>query len=212
MTFFMLGCDDSGLERELEFDESITDLHVLIDSGDIRLIATDEATAHVVADFTHHGGTKPQLDAFVDGSLLRVWVTCGDGCWGMRGTVTVHAPRHVRGMLETGDGEIDVAGAAGELVIENGSGPVFGSELASPRLTVRADQGRIDLAYVASPLLADVETGHGDIDLSVPAGAYHIDADAGSGSVVLDAVVEDLESLHRLVLDTAAGDIRVGGH
>jgi DUF4097 and DUF4098 domain-containing protein YvlB len=115
-------------------------------------------------------------------------------------------------MLETGDGEIDVAGAAGELVIENGSGPVFGSELASPRLTVRADQGRIDLAYVASPLLADVETGHGDIDLSVPAGAYHIDADAGSGSVVLDAVVEDLESLHRLVLDTAAGDIRVGGY
>jgi hypothetical protein len=209
--FALLGCDDSGLEQELEFDEAITDLHILIDGGDIQLIATDEGPAHVAADFTHHGGTKPKLDAFVDGSLLRVWVTCGDGCWGMRGQVTVHAPRGVRGMLETGDGEIDVDGAAGELVIESGSGPVSGAGLASPQLTVSTNQGRIDLEFVASPLLADLETGQGDIDLRVPTGAYDIDADAGSGSVHLDALIQDADSPRRLVLDTAVGDIRVSG-
>jgi hypothetical protein len=205
----LAGCEDRGIHRAIDFDVPVTDIHVLIDAGNIELVGTDEPFAHLKVAVTYHGSVEPELEAFVDGSLLRVWLRCGDGCWDMRGKVTVHAPKAVRGMLETGHGRIRLERTAGELAVENRTGQISGMELTCPRLVVRSDRGSAKLAFSDRPGLVDVATDHGDIDLEVPAGGYDIDADGDD--VRLESVFVDPSSPDQLLLDTITGRIRING-
>ena len=206
-----LACEGRGLDESFSFEGPITDLHVRLDAGDIELIATDEPGVRVEVDVGFHGGTAPELQAFVDGSLLRIWLSCGDGCWDLGGHVKVFAPRGTSGKLDTGDGDVEVEGAGGELVLECAAGAVRGTELTSARLLAVADSCPVTLAYAAAPTLLDVDVERGDVVVEVPTGAYLIDASASNGSVELDAVDPDPESRNELILSTYDGDVRVSG-
>jgi hypothetical protein len=206
-----LACEGRGLDESLSFEGPISDLHVRLDAGDIELIATDEPGVRVEVDVGYHGGTAPELQAFVDGSLLRVWLSCGDGCWDLGGRVKVFAPRGISGKLDTGGGDIEVEGAGGELVLECSTGAVRGTAITSARLRAVADRCPVMLAYAAAPTLLDVDVGQGDIVVEVPTGAYLVDAFSSNGSVVLDAIDSDPESRNELILSTYDGDVRVSG-
>jgi hypothetical protein len=210
-TLGLLACEGSGLDESFTFDGPITELHVRLDAGDIALVATDEPGARVEVDVGYHGGTRPDLQAFVDGSLLRVWLSCSDGCWDLGGHVTVHAPRGVAGKLDTGDGDVEVEGASGELILECSTGAIRGFDLTSARLVASADRCPVSLAYDAAPTLVDADVERGDITVRVPTGAYLIDAHSGSGTIEFKAVDPDPESRNELILSTHDGDISVDG-
>jgi len=205
-------CDGRALVETLEFEGPFSDLHVLIEAGDVELVATDEPGIRVEIDFDYHGGSPPELEAFVDGELLRVWLSCGDGCYDLDGRAVVYAPPDVGGKVDTGSGNIRVEGSSGGLFLESGDGSILGLDLGSPRLAAVADRGRVALAYASCPTALDVDVGRGDIEIELPAGAYDIDAYSGKGSVELVSVSADPSSRVELHLVAHDGDVRVVGY
>jgi len=208
----LLACESPGLERQLEFDEPISDLHVLLEAGDIELIGTDDPLIRVEVDVSYSGGTPPELETFVDDSLLRVWLSCYDGCWNLDGRVVVHAPRHVRGKLDTGRGGVRIESTTGEIAAETGAGSIRGIDLVSANLTAINERGPVVLSYASRPSAVEVDVERGNIEVELPAGVYDIEAHSYSGSVVLDAVTHDAESREELTLITRDGAVRVVGY
>ncbi|MBW2275906.1 MAG: hypothetical protein JRF63_00355 [Deltaproteobacteria bacterium] len=207
----LLACEGRGIEQQFDFEDPVTDLHVLLEAGDIELIGTDEPVVRVEVDVSYHGSAAPVLQAFVDDSLLRVWLSCEDGCWDLGGRVTVYAPRDIRGKLDTGRGDVFVDGSAGELSIECGVGAIHGENLRNAELVAVTDQGPVTLSYTSRPTAVEVDVDRGNITVEVPAGGYDIDAYASSGFVELDAVVADPTCREELILATHEGNILVSG-
>jgi hypothetical protein len=208
----LTACEARGIDEAFQFEEQITDLHVRIDAGDIEVVSTDEPGARVEVDLRYHGSSAPTLEVFVDGSLLRVWLSCDEGCWDLHGRVTVHAPLGCGARLETGEGSIGVDGWSGELALECGKGSVRGTGLRSTRLWAVTDQGPVSLDYTTRPKVVDVEVYRGDITVEVPSGTYDVDVHTVAGSVELEAVDADPAARGELILVTHDGDVRVIGH
>jgi hypothetical protein len=107
----------------------------------------------------------------------------------------------------TGSGEITLAGIGGKIGAETGSGDIEGRDLRGADIVARTNSGGIQL-QLAGPQSADVSTGSGEIDLTVPGDRYRVDTDTGSGNVDVQ-VPQDPAAQKRLVLSTGSGDIVV---
>ncbi|GAA4610934.1 DUF4097 family beta strand repeat-containing protein [Saccharopolyspora hordei] len=109
--------------------------------------------------------------------------------------------------VRTRSGSIDLADVAGRVEAKAGSGGISGADLRGAEVVVETGSGQIEL-QLTGPRSAEVTTGSGGIDLTVPADRYRVETDTGSGGVDVD-VVQDPAAEKRLVLSTGSGDVRV---
>ena len=180
-----------------------------VDQGDVDVRADPDA-AGVSARADVRTVVAPERSAaMVDGEArlswtCRLWTTC-------RADVRARIPSGVPTEVRTDFGDIRVAGPAGDVDLETGSGDVEAHGIAGARATVRARSGGARLGFARPPRAVDVEVSSGDVVVAVPAGAYRIEAETRAGDVTLDGVRHDDGARGRIVLDTTAGDVTVKG-
>ncbi|WP_114451565.1 DUF4097 family beta strand repeat-containing protein [Halopolyspora algeriensis] len=122
------------------------------------------------------------------------------------GSIAVHgSPGPVT--ARTGSGSIELGDVAGKIDVETGSGGIEGRNLRADDIAAHTNSGSAVLQLL-SPRSVDVETGSGEIDLTVPPGPYRVDAETGSGSTEID-VDRDPGAERSLTLSTGSGGIHV---
>jgi lia operon protein LiaG len=110
--------------------------------------------------------------------------------------------------LDTGSGNVRATGVHGDnLSFDTGSGDVTVERADGTSLKIDTGSGNADATAVKADALV-VDTGSGDVTLQVLSGGRSIDIETGSGQVSLslpDGYGADV------VLDTGSGDIDLGG-
>ncbi|MCI2419594.1 DUF4097 domain-containing protein [Saccharopolyspora sp. K220] len=107
----------------------------------------------------------------------------------------------------TGSGEITLAGLGGNVQAETGSGDIDGRDLRGAEIVATTQSGNAEL-HLVGPQSAEVSTGSGDVELTVPDERYRVDTDTGSGDVDIQ-VPQDPAAAKRLELSTGSGNIVV---
>lgn len=164
-------------------------------------------------------GRRGDVEAWAD---LEVSVPPGKGVFVMLATGRVEA-RNVDGdlHLDTGSGEIVVAGTTGELGLDTGSGDVT-VEGAEGEVSVDTGSGDVTLRAVRGPGIS-VDTGSGNVAVD-DARAPEIELDTGSGDVRLlgartgrvnvdtgsgNVTIETIAGSATVTVDTGSGDVEV---
>jgi hypothetical protein len=107
-------------------------------------------------------------------------------------------------VVDTGSGNIKLAGVAGNLVADTGSGDVEVTEVAGDTVVADTGSGQIKIEGVTARELR-CDTGSGDVWIS-RGRAGELLADTGSGDIEIDEVQVDT-----LAADTGSGDVVVRG-
>lgn len=180
---------------------------VEVDQGDVEVRAVPGTTV-AGAEAEVRSVIAPERTAeVVDGEArlswaCRLWSTC-------RVDVRARIPAGADLRAETAFGDIDVAGPAGDLELETGSGEVTARGVDAIEAAVTARSGDVVLSFARRPFDVDVEVSSGDIEVVVPAGAYRIEAETRAGDVLLRGVRDNPDAPGRIRLDTTAGDVTV---
>ncbi|MFC7344638.1 DUF4097 family beta strand repeat-containing protein [Saccharopolyspora griseoalba] len=119
------------------------------------------------------------------------------------------AVRDARGPVQvrSGSGQIELASIGGDLRARTGSGQIRGDDIAGERVRARSSSGGVDLG-LTGPREAELSTGSGRIEVTVPPDRYRVDSETGSRDVDI-GVVRDPDADRRLELSTGSGGIRV---
>lgn len=119
------------------------------------------------------------------------------------------AVRNTSGPVEarSGSGEIELEAIDGRLRAHTGSGEIRGEGIASPEVYARSNSGGVRLG-LTGPRDAELSTGSGEVEVSVPRDDYRVDSRSGSGDVSID-VPRDPAADKRLKLTTGSGNITV---
>ena len=178
----------------------------------------------VVTDARCPGGDAPRPSW--SGDTLVVDEDCGGFLgWGsVDHRITV--PDGTAVTVETGSGDVTVAGSlgatrasagsgdvsardvAGALTLETGSGDVEGSGLGRADVTAKTGSGDVDLDFSAAAPDVRVQTGSGDVSMRLPAGTYDVSPDTGSGDTEI-RVTDSQASPDHVTVRTGSGDIEV---
>jgi hypothetical protein len=119
------------------------------------------------------------------------------------------AVRDARGPVQvrSGSGRIELDSIGGDLRARTGSGSIQGDGIAGERVQARSSSGGVDLG-LTGPREADLSTGSGQIEVTVPPDRYRVDTESGSGEVDVE-VAQDPSADKHLDLATGSGNIRV---
>lgn len=123
--------------------------------------------------------------------------------------------------VETGSGNIQVSGVESpQLSLETGSGDIAAETVRSPHASLETGSGRAELQLMGDVDVASVESGSGDVAVSVPEGlGASVHMETGSGSIDASAPIRIKErSRHelngtmgdgrgRLSLETGSGSV-----
>lgn len=199
-----------------------------VHSGDVT-VRTGAGPARVAIEERRGllGGPEVRVERREDGTLS-VDAACAwfllNGC-PAQAELTVPERTAVR--LETGSGDVTVAGLRGDTWVATGSGSVTLTDVEADRLRARTGSGdvravgaaaadvvldtgsgTIDVALTRPPRSVEVETGSGDLTLTVPDASYRVEAETGSGDEDVQ-VRQDPNAPRRLRLETGSGDLAV---
>lgn len=119
------------------------------------------------------------------------------------------AVRGARGPVDvqSGSGRIELDSISGELRARTGSGQIEGESIAARQIYARTSSGGLRLE-LTGPRDANLSTGSGQIDVTVPQDRYRVDSRTGSGAVEVE-VGQDPAADKQLELATGSGDIQV---
>src|SRR4051812_32143858 len=209
----------------------ITDIVLSGGSGDVTITtaAVDQTTIKRVIRRT----TNPGESYHLTGTTLSLDTSCGAGCsvsYQIQTPPGVNVRGELRsGDIQlNGVGTTDVRVSSGNVVIDNATGPVRAAatsgdiQVLHARSTVnvqatsgdirtidpggavdaRATSGDVQI-HLATPNSVTVAVTSGDINLSVPPGAYHVITRSHSGDRGLHNLVDDPSAKN--VLDVKAG-------
>ncbi|HEX8386933.1 MAG TPA: DUF4097 family beta strand repeat-containing protein [Rubricoccaceae bacterium] len=210
-------------------------------SGDVRVETSASVTGvRVRFDKRARGATEASArermgairieEASDDAIYQYVW-RAGELTGGLSVDAVAVVPPGTKVVVRTGAGGVAADGALASLDVEAGAGTVVVGRVSSRTLRVDVGAGDVTVNAAAVPAGAQwtVETGAGNLDLSVPPGAsLRIDAESGAGRVTdrglgrarversgdpgdgrLQATLGRGEGTVRL--RTGAGDVTVGG-
>jgi hypothetical protein len=107
--------------------------------------------------------------------------------------------------VHTGSGDVTVADVAGDLDARTGSGNIEARGLGGKQSTARTGSGDVTLVLEKAGGIR-THTGSGNVDITVPTGAYRVDARTGSGDKEL-GVPNSPTAIYLLDLETGSGDI-----
>ncbi|WP_323095798.1 DUF4097 family beta strand repeat-containing protein [Intrasporangium sp. YIM S08009] len=178
----------------------------------------------VLTDTRCPGGNAPRPSW--SGDTLVVDGDCGGFLgWGSVDHV-ITVPDGTAVTVETGSGDVAMAGSlgatratsgsgdlsardiAGPLSLETGSGDVEGSGLGRADVTAKTGSGDVDLDFSSAADAVRVQTGSGDASVRLPAGVYAVSAETGSGDTEV-GVTNSPTGADHVTVRTGSGDIEV---
>lgn len=207
-------------------NEPFEALEITTASGAITVLDLGHEGAWLRADL-RYASIRPEIvRELVDGTLL-----LSHRCPGLirrcRVTYTVRLDAIERLRLESGEGDLTIAGLSGQfttisaagdqqfddlrgrLEAEAVNGRVRGTNLRLEVVEVNTGSGDVRLGLVTVPSEVVVTSGAGDVVVKVPAGqAYALTATTESGDIDI-GVEQDDGSPSRIRIATGAGDITV---
>lgn len=212
-TFVMLGFGTLQAVTQVAHDEhnesrsfaagQVARVEVESDSGDIRIVGTDETRITVVERVSDGLRSTDHSVDIVDDRLV-VRATCPGFLTSFcRVDFTIRVPTTVDVVIradedvelsdidgaidvETGGGSVNARRLGGDtirLVADHGSVRV--TEIHAARVEVSADHGDVSLEFSSDPTNVDAFTDHGDVEVIVPRSTqpYRVDASSEHGSV-----------------------------
>jgi hypothetical protein len=218
----------------------ITEISLSGGSGDVQILpATDgKTTIQRVIHRTSNPGSSYRLV----GSTLNVDTGCGVGCSASYvihtpAGVAVHGDLHSGDVTLDGVGSTDITLSSGDAKISNdtdsvkvrtdsgditvthvkggatlqaSSGDIKANDIGKGA-DLKASSGDITASLTAAASVT-ARASSGDIHLTVPVGAYHVEKKGGSGDLRLrDGVTNDSSSQYVLDLKAGSGDVTVDG-
>jgi len=201
------GCHEADIHEERAvITDDVDSVVVDVGSGDLTLVERDVSEVTVYA--TIDGDTNHLGHEVVDGRLTLFDVCNDDHC-----SVDIDAtvPYGVSVQLRTGSGDVLVDGATAGIIVDTGSGDVRGHGISGVGLSVNTGSGNVALS-VSDPAESIVlRTGSGDVALQVPTGSYAFNVSTGSGNESFDGVNQDAASVGRIDVHTGSGDVAIRG-
>ncbi len=198
-------------------------------SGDVEIRA-DSASGKV--EVTRHlswgpGSTQPTPNESVTGSTLKIVSDCSAFMSWCSIDYIVHVPTGTGVNLNSGSGDVMLAGDLGAIVAETGSGDISVEGSGNGRVSLRAGSGDIAASDLASgqvvghtgsgsmaidfanpPTDVALDAGSGDISVQVPQGTYAVSGDSGSGDREVGVALNQ-SSTKRIDIRTGSGDVTV---
>jgi hypothetical protein len=226
----LLGCDLGSPERYERLTVAAADLQrvtILASAGDLTIEGDPDAVDVAIVAGIH--GEHTTIEHVRVGDTLQLTNDCShwDDCavdW------RVVVPARLAVELETGAGDLRVAGLAASLRASTGAGDIALADMHAPALDVDSGAGDIrgqglhceqfrgetglgdlDLDLAARPRSVWWSSGAGDVALALPGGAYDLDLETGLGDVTLAGVRRDADADAALRLHTGLGDIGIAG-
>jgi hypothetical protein len=212
--------------RQAEF-RSVDRVEVVLDAGDVEVVAGEEVA--VESRLRWSGFTPPSLEMQRVGATLVVVGTCGATTLACAVDVSLTLPPEVlvevftevgdvsvRDMagdvfIDTGGGVVELTGLSGRVDATTDSGDILGEALSTLELEVLAASGDVEVQMLDERVDLEANTGSGNIQIEVPAGAYELNLYAVSGEVELSNVEEASAAAGSLTAVTQRGDVRVTG-
>lgn len=171
-----------------------------------QLLASADGQLHVTVDGSY-GDAKPAIQVSTVSDLLTIDTSCPDDHCDVDLTVELPAAAAVQAKIERVS--LNVVGIAAPLTVDSIDGSVKMSRLRSPRVSVDAQRGSIDLRFDDAPDQVTASANDGSLTVQLPRTAtYAVDAVAAQGSTNLD-LPNDPTSTNRLYLRTTYGSITV---
>jgi DUF4097 and DUF4098 domain-containing protein YvlB len=187
-------------EADHQVAQPVTGVRLDVNSGDVRITASDVTTTSVHERF-HYSGSRPDHAYQLEGAQL-VLAGCGHDCT-VDYEVVVPRGTTVNGSAKSGDVVLD--GVVGTDVTSN-SGEVRVTDAAGP-VKVHANSGDIEIG-LASPQDVHADANSGSVTVTVPADRYRVDVRTRSGDQDV-AIPTDPAGAHVLDLQANSGDVRV---
>lgn len=222
-------------ERRDQADAAVVRLD--LGSGDVTVRPGDVQRIGLVARSRAWWGATPDQGWRTDGDTL-VLGGCGWRCSvdyelvvpeGTRvegetgsGTVRVRGASEVRVTVSSGDielrdvtGRVDATTSSGDVLLERVGGPAT-VHSSSGSVTGRDLAGPVDASTSSGDIAVDLnrqqdlraDTSSGDVEVSVPAGAYRVDTDGDRDGGDVE-VIDDPDARYALTLSTSSGSIAV---
>lgn len=119
-----------------------------------------------------------------------------------RSDLTVSVPRGVKLLASTGNGDVDVRGAGGEVVASSGNGEI---NVTNARGRVSASTGNGEVRVESADGDVDANSGNGDIFVTTSRGP--VSANTGNGSI--DVTMRSLSGDESMDFNTGNGTITV---
>ncbi|WP_432537848.1 DUF4097 family beta strand repeat-containing protein [Kineococcus arenarius] len=211
------------------FAGPVTALHVVGDTGDVRVTAADVTDVRV-RTLVHSGWSQPGSSAELTDGVVRLSSACSGGAWMSPCEVSweVTVPQGLDLDLRTGTGDQSLDGGFGRVVSVAGTGDLHAAGADADDLSAQTGTGDVELAgrydalrvrtgtgdvaadLRAAPGSVQVTTGTGDATVRLPAAAegYDATASSGTGDVTLDVPVNST-SERQVRVSASTGDATV---
>jgi hypothetical protein len=209
--------------------DGVTRLEVHNSAGRVRVVGVRGADEVVVTAHISDGLRPTGHRVTQAGDRIEVAGSCpAFGSTWCRYDVAIEVPTGVTVEVHA-DGAVDVSDIAGgveasadqasvtltnvggDVRASSDQGRVTGRDLTASRLTARADQGRIELAFDESPTAIDAEADQGSIEIRLPDDedvAFAVDTSADQGTETV-AIRTDPSSDHTLRAHADQGDVAI---
>ena len=226
----LAGCIESSAHESFEILEPVEHVVVRVDTGEVRVSGSDGITGAAVDVELDCRTVVPEYEVRADGGTLRVALDAGFDASACSGRFEIVVPRRASLELRTGagdvfvadvrggvsvvtyDGSVTLTNLAGPLEVAVPDGDVVGDGIESTETTVTVGAGNVRLAHAAAPVQVDLAVIMGDVEVTVPAGAYDIEAEAISGTVHVSGIDDRQEAPNGIRLGAERGDITVTGY
>jgi hypothetical protein len=226
----LVGCIESSSHESFEIPEPVEHVVVRVDTGEVRVSGSDSITGARVDVELNCRTVVPGYEVRAADGTLRVALDADTDASACTGRFAIVVPRQASLDLRTGagdvvvadlrgnvsvvtyDGSVTLANVAGPLEVTVPAGDVVGDGIGSTATTVTVGAGNVRLAHAAAPVQVDLAVIMGDVEVTVPAGAYDIEAEAISGTVHVSGIDELHEAPNGIRLGTERGDITVTGY
>jgi hypothetical protein len=171
-----------------------------------QLLASVDGQVHVTVN-GHYGAAKPAVQVSTASDQLTIDTSCPDSHCEVDLTVELPAVSAVQAKVERVS--LSVVGVASPLTVDSLDGSVNMTRLRSPRVSVDAQRGSVDLMFDDAPVQVTATASDGSLTVQLPRTAtYAVDAVAAQGTTKLK-VPNDQTSTNRLYLRTSYGSITV---
>ncbi|RZU19583.1 hypothetical protein EV645_1795 [Kribbella rubisoli] len=172
----------------------------------LQLLASADGQVHVTVDGTY-AVAQPSVKVSTVGGVLDVATGCPDVHCDVEVTVEVPGASAVQAKAERTS--VDAVGVASPLTVEATDGSITLTRVRSPRVSVDAVHGSVDILFDSAPDQVNATTSDGSLTVQLPrTTTYAIDALAARGSTEVN-IPNDPSSSSRLYLRTSYGSITV---
>jgi hypothetical protein len=179
------------------------------DSGALEVFAFDRNGTVVSYYLSGYDASLDEMGYAVDGEDLDVFMRKG-GPAAVSADFYLEVPLGTRVKLRVADGPVKLTGVDADVIGSVEIGDLEGVKLAAPEFDVDVVEGSVDLEFVTTPNRLAVIVTVGDINITVPPGAYRCDLEDADEPALVGVTCDDA-AIPELVLAAPAGAIRIEG-